>query len=441
MKSKIGRLVLISVAFSVSLGSNWEWVWAANPAAKKEGSNSAEEEKRSGLSKTGAKLAIKGREYCYECTDNFACLGCHGNKINERKFAQSVHGANSCYSCHLDITDITEHAMGKGAKVHDEPRTCHLCHKKEASEHYASVHFINDVQCKDCHIDIHEMTPWKGDKTRVIQKCTACHADDGYLESVHGKAVLGGNRDSATCSDCHGLHKVPLLKGDNPKAAAFRKEFHTEICQKCHGDREMMERNKVFLIATQTYYGSYHGKVEKLGYPSLVAGCADCHGFHSILPPENPKSTISKGRLLETCGKCHLRANANFVQWVTHATRNDPKRGPVFYWTFVIIATLLASAFGVVWLHTFLWWRKDFWERRELRIKGIFLPQHMKPEEASHIYRRFSSFDIALHLTMMVTFLALVITGLPLKFSQAPWASGLMHFLGGARTAGLVHRK
>jgi len=440
MKSKIGHLVLISVAFSVSLGSNWEWVWAANPAAKKEGSNSAEEEKRSGPSKTGAKLAIKGREYCYECTDNFACLGCHGNKINERKFAQSVHGANSCYSCHLDITDITEHAMGKGAKVHDEPRTCHLCHKKEASEHYASVHFINDVQCKDCHIDIHEMTPWKGDKTRVIQKCTACHADDGYLESVHGKAVLGGNRDSATCSDCHGLHKVPLLKGDDPKEVAFRKEFHTEICQKCHGDREMMERNKVFLIATQTYYGSYHGKVEKLGYPSLVAGCADCHGFHSILPPENPKSTISKGRLLETCGKCHLRANANFVQWVTHATRNDPKRGPVFYWTFVIIATLLASVFGVVWLHTFLWWRKDFWERRELRIKGIFLPQHVKPEEASHIYRRFSSFDIALHLTMMVTFLVLVITGLPLKFSQAPWANGLMHFLGGARTAGFVHR-
>ena len=41
---------------------------------------------------------------------------------------------------------------------------------------------------------------------------------------------------------------------------------------------------------------------------------------------------------------------------------------------------------------------------------------------------------------MMVTFLALVFTGLPLKFSQAPWASGLMHFLGGARTAGLVHR-
>ena len=232
--------------------------------------------------------------------------------------------------------------------------------------------------------------------------CTTCHSDDGYSESVHGKAVLDGNPDSATCSDCHGLHKVPLLKGDDRKMVAFRKEFHTEVCQKCHADKEMMERNKVFLIATQTYYQSYHGKVEQLGYPNLVAGCADCHGFHSILPPDNPKSLISNERLLETCGKCHSGANANFVQWVAHATHNDPKRDPVFYWTFVIMTALLVWVFGVFWFHTLLWWRKDFWERRELRAKGIFFPQHVKPDEAGHIYRRFSSFDIVLHLTMMV---------------------------------------
>ena len=440
MNSKRRHLILISIAFSVFLVLNYESVRAANPAAKREGSNRAEETKRSESLKTGEKPAVKGQEYCSECMDNSECLGCHGNKISERKFSLSVHGANSCNSCHLDITNINEHVFAKGAKIHLESLTCHRCHKKEASEHYASAHFINDIQCKDCHMEIHEITAWKGNKARVIQKCTTCHADDGYLESVHGKAVLDGNPDSATCSDCHGLHKVPLLKGDDSKADLFRKEFHTEVCQKCHADREMMERNKVFLIATQTYYGSYHGKVEKLGYPTLVAGCADCHGFHNILPPENPKSPISKERLLETCGKCHTGANSNFVQWVAHATRHDRKRDPVFYWTFVIITALLVGIFEAFWLHTFLWWRKDFWERRELRAKGIFFPQHVKPEEAGHTYRRFSSFDIGLHLTMMVTFLGLVMTGLPLKFFQAPWASGLMHFFGGARTAGLIHR-
>jgi len=101
---------------------------------------------------------------------------------------------------------------------------------------------------------------------------------------------------------------------------------------------------------------------------------------------------------------------------------------------------LLVSVFGVFWFHTFLWWRKDFWEKRELRAKGIFFPQYVRPDEAGYIYRRFSYFDIVIHFTMMATFIGLVLTGLPLKFSHAPWASGLMHFLGGARMAGLIHR-
>ena len=437
MESKLSHLISVFVVFSVVLALSSESVRAGN---KEEGAGRTAGTKRSESLKTGKLPAGKGQEHCYECMDNSECLGCHGNKISEIKFGQSAHAANSCNSCHLDITNITEHVLAKGPRPQVEPLTCHRCHKKEASEHYASAHFLNDVQCKDCHTDIHGVTPWKGDKARVIETCTTCHADDGYLESAHGKAVLNGNPDSATCSDCHGLHKVPLLKGDDPKAVVFRKEFHTEVCQKCHADREMIERNKVFLIATQTYYGSYHGKVEKLGYPALVAGCADCHGFHSILSAEDPRSTISKQRLLETCGKCHPKANANFVQWAAHAARNDRNRDQVSYWTFVIVTSILVWIFEAFWLHTLLWWRKEFWERRELRAKGIFFPQHARPEEAGHIYRRFSSFDIALHLTMMVTFLGLVLTGLPLKFSQAAWASGLMHFLGGARTAGQIGR-
>lgn len=439
MKSILKMIILLFLISLIFLFLSSGFLWAQKPTSEKEEKKSPELTKTPDSIKKGEKFVIKGREYCYECIDNSECLGCH-TKINERKFAQSVHGVNSCNSCHWDITDVKDHLKAKGARIHTEPVTCHRCHKKEGAEHYASAHFINDVQCKDCHTNIHEITPWKENKIRVIEKCTACHSDDGYSESVHGQAVVAGNPDSASCHDCHGLHKIPILKGDEPKMVQFRKEFHTEVCQKCHADKEMMERNKVFLIATQTYYESYHGKVEHLGYPQLVAGCADCHGFHSILPPDNPKSTISEARLVETCSKCHLRANANFVKWIAHATHNDPERDPVFYWTFVLMTILLVSVFGVFWVHTFLWWRKDFWEKRELRAKGIFFPLHVRADEAGHIYRRFTTFDIILHFTMMVTFIGLVLTGLPLKFSHAPWASGLMHFLGGAELAGLIHR-
>jgi cytochrome b subunit of formate dehydrogenase len=155
---------------------------------------------------------------------------------------------------------------------------------------------------------------------------------------------------------------------------------------------------------------------------------------------DNPKSLISQERLVETCGKCHPRANTNFVQWLPHATHNDPEREPVLYGVFLVMTTLLVSVFGVFWLHSILWWRKDYWEKRELRAKGIFFPPHVKPEEAGQMFRRFSAFDIILHFTMMVTFIGLVLTGIPLKFSHAPWASGLMRFMGGAFFAGLIHR-
>jgi len=222
MKPKFIRIALVFLIILGSLFLGSRMLRTATPGSDKEGAKPSAVTNPSGVAKKGEKFVVKGREYCYECIDNSECLGCH-KRISERKFAQSVHGANSCNSCHYDITDVKAHARAKGARIHAEPVTCHRCHKKEGAEHYASAHFINDIQCKDCHKDIHALTPWKEDKVRVIQTCTTCHSDDGYSQSVHGKAVIDGNPDSATCSDCHGLHKIPLLKGDEPKTMEFLK--------------------------------------------------------------------------------------------------------------------------------------------------------------------------------------------------------------------------
>jgi thiosulfate reductase cytochrome b subunit len=43
-------------------------------------------------------------------------------------------------------------------------------------------------------------------------------------------------------------------------------------------------------------------------------------------------------------------------------------------------------------------------------------------------------------VSIVLSFLLLAATGLPLKFAAAPWAPGLMELLGGAQTAGWLHR-
>ncbi len=441
MKSKVRRAIFLSLAFSVTFCIGIRFLWAAEPISERVSSKPEGRAKSIEPGKTRAKVTIKSKDYPYEVIDNSECLNCHGNEINELEFEKSVHGDNSCVSCHSDITNVKTHIMkaaeAKRGKIHIEPVKCHQCHDEEALGYYTGGHFLNDIQCTDCHTGIHRLTAWKGDKKRVIHACEICHSDKGYSESVHGKAALAGNPDAPDCTDCHGidksLHKIPMLKGEK------KKEFHTEACQVCHADKEMMKRNKIFPIATQTYYESYHGRIEKLGSPRLVAGCSDCHRAHDILPPDNPKSSISPENLVKTCGKCHPRADANFVKFDPHANYKNPQN-PVLYWPYVIMTAILVAIFGFFWLHTFLWWQKDYREERKLRAKGIFFPQRVKPEEAGLIYRRFSMFDIVLHFTMMVSFMGLILTGLPLEFSSAPWANGLAHLFGGAIAAGLIHR-
>jgi cytochrome b subunit of formate dehydrogenase len=416
-------------------------LWAAGPVSHQGSSKAEKKAQPPELGKTRTKLIIKGTDYPYEVIDNSECLRCHKNKIDEKKFAESAHGAESCNSCHWYITNIKDHveAVKKGAVIQTQQVKCRWCHNRVAVSYYASVHHFNEIQCADCHTGIHGLTAWKGNKKRVIQTCETCHPEKGekYSESVHGKGVLAGNVDSPDCTDCHGLrgslHHIPNRKGEELK------ELHTEACAKCHADKKMMKRNRVFPVATQTYYESYHGKIEKLGYPMLVAGCSDCHRAHDILPANDPKSSISSGHLVETCKKCHSQADANFVKFDTHASYRNPKK-PIFYWTFLFMHGLLAFVFCGFWVHTFLWWRKDFWEQRALRAKGIFFPHLASPDEEGKIYRRFGSFEIWLHIAIIVSFMGLVLTGLPLEFSNAPWARGLIHLLGGSPTRGIIHR-
>jgi cytochrome b subunit of formate dehydrogenase len=56
------------------------------------------------------------------------------------------------------------------------------------------------------------------------------------------------------------------------------------------------------------------------------------------------------------------------------------------------------------------------------------------------LYWRFSPLERTLHVLVIVSFMGLVITGIPLHFSYAPWARTLVRFLGGFQVAAFLHR-
>lgn len=53
---------------------------------------------------------------------------------------------------------------------------------------------------------------------------------------------------------------------------------------------------------------------------------------------------------------------------------------------------------------------------------------------------RFSPLNRTLHAFVIVSFLLLALTGLPLKFAYTPWARVLAHMVGGLEVAGYIHR-
>ncbi len=55
-------------------------------------------------------------------------------------------------------------------------------------------------------------------------------------------------------------------------------------------------------------------------------------------------------------------------------------------------------------------------------------------------YRRFTPIERVLHALLMLTFVGCALSGLPLIFSDRPWAATLARILGGFEGAGLIHR-
>ena len=256
------------------------------------------------------------------------CRFCHDEPLYRVDFNKSIHAGNGCTSCHVGITNIEKHRDGKEKPA---PVDCGSCHQEIAKEYRNNFHYIQeDFRCSDCHRNIHAIRQDKNKnvKLAIIEKCTECHGNADYTTSGHGEAVLKGNQDAAACSDCHGLHNTRVFHTSLEQYPAEAREFYTQKCKRCHADSAMMKRNNLSDKMVAYYEGTYHGKVQELGYPAPVAGCGDCHTKHNILPKEDPRSSIHPDNLEKNCGRCHTGFHARFLSYQAHPDYTDRAKYP-----------------------------------------------------------------------------------------------------------------
>jgi cytochrome b subunit of formate dehydrogenase len=69
------------------------------------------------------------------------------------------------------------------------------------------------------------------------------------------------------------------------------------------------------------------------------------------------------------------------------------------------------------------------------------MSRHLSQTGAEQVwYQRFNYYHRFLHVLIMVSFLGLVLSGMPLKYAHAGWARTLAAAMGGFQAAGLIHR-
>ncbi len=408
---------------------------------------------------------------------NIACVKCHSDVSSNRPRPCETAGKIDCSACHAEVSALyagsghgqaydkkdknapyctTCHGSHKVKSRYDDtspsyraniPKLCGSCHmtngkanegtdlhqKNTLADYSSSIHGKGLIEkgltvsavCTDCH-STHNILKETNELSTIYTKnvpatCATCHKGiyDEYIKSDHAITKVGKDKRYPTCVDCHNSHVISSTGGDK-----FMDQV-TVQCGTCHEE------------TAKTYMQTYHGKAHTLGY-SKAAKCSDCHGSHSILAVNNPKSSVGSLNIIATCQKCHPDANKRFTGYLTHATHHNKEKYGVLFYTFWAMTSLLIGVFLFFGVHLILWFPRSLKSLREKKKKE---KEKLQDTLADKYYvKRFSRSQRMTHLFVIISFLMLALTGMILKFSNMAWAAFLADLLGGPQVAGKIHR-
>lgn len=286
-----------------------------------------------------------------------ACLECHSEEdmsrtlksgeelsmyVDEEVLKKSAHGKHGCTDCHVQQKGTEG---GHPKQRYDTRRdftinlakNCEKCHLEKGKMVKEGIHRAKleggdkaAATCVDCHGG-HEAHKPNVPRANIDKTCGRCHAkvEADYVKSVHGAALLSGNVDVPSCTDCHGAHGFK-----DPREIAQRLG-QPELCGTCHSNAEKMAKYGISPNVLKSYLADFHGSTVSMLKSEMqapvVALCSDCHGIHDIVKTHDENSHVVKKNLVKTCQKCHPQAKDNFpAAWLSH-WEPTLKKAPLVY--------------------------------------------------------------------------------------------------------------
>jgi cytochrome b subunit of formate dehydrogenase len=410
--------------------------------------------------------SILGKEACASCHGSAhevqradkvvpqQCATCHEDAVHG--YQLGVHAAArkggdqqapTCLSCHGSPHQILAASDPKSPVFHANiPATCGTCHSQkfvmertgystqpfysyEESVHGRAVAAgsTKAAVCTDCH-GVHEIRPASDDKSPIFKfnvpaTCAKCHStvEKEFVESIHGQAISRGNWLAPVCTDCHGIHSIKSHLDPNSSVAA--QNLARTTCARCHEGVRLAQEFGVEGRRSTTYLASYHGLASERG-SQVVANCASCHGVHNIYPSSDPRSTINRANLVRTCGQCHPGVTEKFALGKVHvdAPISADIGSVAVRWIRRFYLSMIFGVIGAMLLHNLIIWRRKALELRDRYPRTV---------------TRMTKSQRWQHLTLLTSFIILVITGFALKYPDS-WLSMIPGM--GETVRGIIHR-
>lgn len=352
------------------------------------------------------------------------CAGCHGShdiRMADGNGSRRLEIVEMCGSCHGETGLLTDTLVRMPRALQDYTLSVHGQALRRGIDTVAV--------CSDCHgahALLGELDPdSRVHPLNVSATCGECHNDiqAQYDQSIHGRALQAGLRDSPTCNSCHGEHMVG--SPSDPRSATSPSRLARETCGRCHEDSRIIAKYGLADYVVETYEDSYHGWAKRWDSPN-AATCVKCHTAHWVLPERDPKSTIHPNNVTETCRQCHPTADQAFSVAYTHRTAS-PLSNPVTKWIDYAYQVLIPLLIGGMLLHNAL-------------IFFYYLRRKRRHEEEAGTVRRLDTNQIIQHLLLAVSFTVLVITGFALRYPDAFWVTPLVWVGMNEGIRSVVHR-
>ena len=133
--------------------------------------------------------------------------------------------------------------------------------------------------------------------------CLMCHAEKrrSFSMGVHSERGIH-------CDDCHGgnpeVFEIPAAHRGRFLGNPSKVET-IQLCSSCHSYAYQMRQFGLHSDQLAEFRTSRHGQLLLQRGSTDAPTCTDCHDAHTILPPEDARSSVFPTNIPGTCARCH----------------------------------------------------------------------------------------------------------------------------------------